>query len=161
MKQVLSLALKCALVAGFCAVLYFTSLPFLMVGGSDSTSFLIAPPLAVQVTCVAVLAAALFWPARRRLRTVLLLPALAAIVVGGHRLVVDNLHGEVRDIYLATTVQALALDPAIEGGVSMAFTAAGFRIGQAGAGPQLWVFSPPWIGLDPRALAVLAGQPAS
>jgi hypothetical protein len=151
-----AIAVKGTAITLLVLILWTTNDLFLMVGGSDSTSFLIAPTVPVQIVCLAVFAAAVLVPASGPLRLVLVMTALGAALLGGHRLVIDNLHNEIRDVYLAVAVQSLALDPAHEGGLSMTPSGAGMRIGQAGTGRALWCFSPGPIGLDPASLSNLA-----
>jgi glycyl-tRNA synthetase alpha subunit len=81
--------------------------------------------------------------------------ALCAALLGSHRLVIDNVHDEIRDVYLAAPVQSLALDPAHEGGLSIDASWLDFRIGQTGSGWTLWCFSPGDLGLDPAGLDIL------
>ena len=147
-----SVAVKCLLIALLAFVLRVTNDAFLMVRGSESTSFLVSPVVAVQVGCLVVFAAALFVPANRRLRVALTAMAFCAALLGSHRLVVDNLHNQIRDVYLAVPVQSLTIDPAHEGGLSLETSGIGFRIGQAGRGRTLWCFSPGLLGLDPAGL---------
>jgi hypothetical protein len=139
-------------IAAFALLLGFSDDAFLMIGGSESTSFLVAPHLGVQLVCLAVFAIALLAPARGLLLGLRVALALLALVLGGHRLVVDHVREELRDVYLAVPVSRLKLDPALEGGLRTAFSDGGVTIGQVGAGPSIWVFSPAWIGLDRRML---------
>ena len=125
---------------------------FLMVGGSESTSFLVAPPRIVQWASLAVFTTALLCPARGTWRTLRGALALAALLLGGHRLVVDHLREEIRDVYLAVPVNRLKLDPTIERGFRTAFTAGGVIIGQIGAAPSMWLFSPRFVGLRRQSL---------
>jgi hypothetical protein len=150
--KVVLIAGKCLLIALLAILLRDTNDLFWMVSGSDSTSFLVSPPAAVQVACLIVFAAALLIPASRRLRVGLAAIALCAALLGSHRLVVDNVHDEIRDVYLAAPVQSLALDPAHEGGLSVEASWLGFRIGQTGTGRTLWCFSPGGLGLDPAGV---------
>jgi hypothetical protein len=153
--RVLRIAGKCVLIALFAILLRDTNDLFWMVSGSDSTSFLVAPPIAVQGACLIVFAAALLLPASRRLRAGFMALALCAALIGSHRLVVDNVHDELRDVYLAVPWQSLPLDPAHEGGLSIESSWFGFRIGQAGKNRTLWCFSPGGLGLDPAGLELL------
>jgi hypothetical protein len=153
--KVVSIAGKCVLIALLAILVRDTNDLFWMVSGSDSTSFLVSPPATVQVACLIVFAAALLIPASRRLRIGLVAIALGAALLGSHRLVVDNVHDEIRDVYLAAPVQSLALDPAHEGGLSVEASWLGFRIGQTGTGRTLWCFSPDIVGLDASELKAL------
>jgi hypothetical protein len=83
---------------------------------------------------------------------VLTVLALCVTLLGSHRLVVDNLHNEIRDVYLGIPVQALALDPGYEGGLAIDGAAGGLRIGEAGRNRTIWLLSPDGLGLDPAAL---------
>src|SRR5580658_3355820 len=147
--KVARIAGKCLLITLLAILMRDTNDLFWMVSGSDSTSFLVSPQAAVQIACLIVFAAALLIPASRRSRIGLVAIALGAALLGSHRLVVDNVHDEIRDVYLAAPVQSLALDPAHEGGLSVEASWAGFRIGQTGTGRTLWCFSPGIAGLDP------------
>ena len=126
-----------------------------MVGGSEFTSFLIAPTALVQAICLTVFAGALLVPATRQLRAGLTALALGVALLGGHRLVVDNLHNEIRDVYFGMRVQTLPLDPAHEGGVKTTRSVGGLRIGEAGCHRTIWLFSPDGFGLDPEGLTAL------
>ncbi len=139
-------------IAAFALLLRLSDDAFLMVGGSESTSFLVAPPAAVQWTALAVFAIALLAPAHGAWRVLRVAFAFLALALGGHRLVVDHVREELRDVYLAVPVGHLKLDPAIEGGLRVIPSAAGVTVGQAGASQALWSFSPAWVGLDRRAL---------
>jgi len=145
---------KCLLVAGLILVLRLTSDPFLMVMGSESTSVLISPAVTVQVVCVIVVAAALFVPARPVVRGILGAVALCAALLGGHRLVIDNLNHGVRDVWLAIPVQSMPLDPMDEAGLKVTWSRMGFRIQAAGSG--FWCLSPPLIGLNRTAVQAAA-----
>jgi hypothetical protein len=148
LKRTALVAVKCVLIAVFAGPLYETDDLFMMVQGSDSTSFLVTPTVTVQIVCLVIFAAALLLPASHRLRAGLLAVALLAALLGSHRLVIDNLHGEIRDVYLAVAWQSLALDPSHEGGLALNASSAGFSIGQAGTRRTLWCFSPGVLGLD-------------
>jgi hypothetical protein len=150
--EVIFITGKCLLIALLAILLRDTNDLFWMVSGSDSTSFLVSPQVAVQVACLIIFAAALLIPASRRWRIRLLALALGAALVGSHRLVIDNVHDEIRDVYLAAPVQSLALDPAHEGSLSVEASWLGFRIGQTGTGRTLWCFSPAGLGLDPAGV---------
>jgi hypothetical protein len=147
------IAAKSFLVIGLALLLYLTNQLFLMVAGSDSTSFLISPARSIQLVCLILFAIMLLVPARPIERTLLAIAALCAALVASHRLVIDNLRHEIRDVYLGVPVQSLALDPADEGGLVLRPTPAGFRIGWIGNHPTLWCFSPAVIGLDQTELS--------
>jgi hypothetical protein len=146
-------AAKVLIVGLLALVLFFTNDLFIMVQGSESTSFLITPTGTVQIASIAIVAIALLVPARRGLRIVGILVAIVAAMLGGHRLVFDNLNHQIRDVYLAVPMQSVSLDPAREGGLVVTASAAGFRIGPAGANDSLWCLSPLVIGLDRTALS--------
>lgn len=156
--RMLRIAGKCVLIVLFAILLRDTNDLFWMVSGSDSTSFLVAPPITVQVACLIIFAAALLPPASRRLRAAFLALGLCAALIGSHRLVVDNVHDEIRDVYLAVPWQSLPIDPSHEGGLSIESSWLGFRIGQAGKDRTLWCFSPSGLGLDPAGLELLLRQ---
>ena len=139
---------KCSLVAVLAVILYLTNDPFFMVGGSDSTSLMIGPPVSMQFASIVVVAAALMSPATPVHRARLAVLAICVAALGGHRLVIDDRNHQIRDVYLAIPVQTLAIDPAREGGFEIARTGFGFQIGQAGAIDRLWCVSPPVLGLD-------------
>jgi hypothetical protein len=142
-----------ALVVAFVALLLrLTSDPFTMVQGSDFTSFVISPALTVQIACLAVLAGALVIRTSPAFSVARWAVALCAVLIASHRLVIDNLNHQIRDVYVAAPIQSLDLDPAREGGLAALPTIGGFRIGPAGANAALWCFSPPLIGLDRTAL---------
>ena len=125
-----------------------------MVQGSDFTSFVIAPALAVQsrLSCGSRRCAGV--PTGPALSVARWAVALCAVLVASHRLVIDNLHHEIRDVYVAMPrCRRSDLDPAREGGLAVRWTMGGFRIGPAGADAALWCFSPPLIGLDRTVLS--------
>ncbi len=157
MKRLWLVAAKCVLIALVGFVFLETNDPFLMVGGSESTSFVVAPTPVVQAACVIGFAGALLVPATGLLRAALALLALVVLLIGSHRLVVDNLHNEIRDVYLGIPVQTLSLDPLQEGGLTVARSPGGLRIGQSGRPRTIWLFSPDGLGLDPTALSRLTG----
>jgi hypothetical protein len=142
-----------ALIAGIFA---FTDNLFLTVGGSDSTSFLITPSLTIQLIAFLVCAAALMVPAQNARLVIQLAIAIVAALLGGHRLIVDNLHHQIRDVYLAVPVQVLHLDPANEAGLSVRPVFCGAVIGPADTTRSLRVVSPAVIGLDRTRLAALS-----
>jgi hypothetical protein len=146
-------AAKAVVVAVVALLLYATGDTFTMVQGSDFTSFVIAPALAVQIGCLVVVGVALAVPTGPALSIARWAVALGAVLVASHRLVIDNLHHEIRDVYVAAAIQTLSLDPAREGGLAVRWTMGGFRIGPAGADAALWCFSPPLIGLDRTVLS--------
>lgn len=146
-------AAKTVVVVLVALLLYLTSDPFTMVQGSDFTSFVIAPALTVQIVFLAVLAVALAIPTRPALSLARWAVALCAVLMASHRLVIDNLSHQIRDVYVAVPIQSLDLDPAREGGLATLPTIGGFRIGPAGADASLWCFSPPLIGLDQAVLS--------
>src|SRR5579872_6255913 len=148
-----------ALIALFALLLHETEGPFLMVAGSDVTSHLVSPTITVQIVCLVIFSITLLVPAASFVRAGLLGVALGAALLGSHRLVIDNIHDEIRDVYLAIPLQSLTLDPTNEGGLSLAVSAIGLRIGQTGAGRTLWCFSPGRFGLDPAELANLSPEP--
>lgn len=145
---------KCLLVALLGFVFFETNDLFFMVGGSEFTSFLITPSAIVQAICLIMFAVALLIPATRPLRSALVAIALCVALLGSHRLVVDNLHNEIRDVYMGATVQMLPLDPAHEGGLAIKRSAVGLWIG-AGRDQTIWLFSPAGLGLDPAGLKKL------
>lgn len=127
-----------------------------MLPGSDAASLVIAPPVAIQILGVALVALCLFLQARPATRGVLLGVAIVSALLAGHRLVIDHLHNELRDVYLAATIQRLALDPALEGGLDVHPVVAGFTIEQSGGPQSMRVISPPLIGLDRAVLHQVA-----
>ena len=133
-------------------IFYLTNEPVWMILGSDSTSLVLGPPASMQFASVIVVAASLLAPATPVHRARLVVVAICVALLGGHRLVIDNLTHQIRDVYLAVPVQTLALDPAREGGLEIVETGFGFRIGQVGAAERLWCVSPPVVGLDSSAL---------
>ena len=161
MKRIGPLATKSIVVLLLGILLYKSNDPFLMVRGSDSTSFLLSPDAAIQILCVVGFAAALFVPTGPRIRVGRVILMLAGALIGSHRLVIDNVGNEVRDVYLATTLRALPLDPGHEGGLSIQRTMGGISIEQKGMGKSLWVFSPLVIGLDSAAVAKLSNAEAN
>ena len=128
---------------------------FLMVSGSDATSFVLGPPFLAQAAEVAAFGLCLLLPARAAIRAGLVVLAVATGLLAGHRLVIDGLHGEIRDVYLLAAVQALPLDLASEGGLSSQADAIGFRIRQVDARRWMRVVSPPVVGLDRDRLAAI------
>ena len=111
-------AAKAVVVVLVALLLYVTSDPFTMVQGSEFTSFVIAPTLTVQIVFLAVFAVALAIPTRRALSVARWAVALCAVLVASHRLVIDNLHHQIRDVYVAVPMQSLDLDAAHEGGLA-------------------------------------------
>jgi hypothetical protein len=152
-----SIVVKGLVLAVFGVILYETNDEFLMVGGSNSTSFLLAPSIKLQVFAFAVCTGFLLAPVNLRIRVVLSTFAIGGVVLCSHRLVIDNLHNEIRDVYMAVTMQTLAIDAAKEGGFFTESALVGFRIGQTGSSRTLWVFSPRGIGLDRSALQGVTG----
>ncbi len=158
-KSVALFAAKCLVIVLFAILLHATDDPLLMVG-TDPVSHLISPSITVQIVCFVVFSATLLVPAALLTRAGLLGVALGAALLGSHRLVVDDFRYEIRDVYLAISVQSLPLDPSNEEGLSLAVSAVGFRIGQKGTGRTLWCFSPGRLGLDPAELASLPPDPS-
>jgi hypothetical protein len=155
MKRAALLVVKLLFLALLMGVFFWSNDPFLMVGGSESTSFLVMPSMPVQVGAFLVCAAALLIPARNGRRIALFAVAIVAALVGGHRLLVDNLHNRISDIYLAVPVQILPLDPANEARLSVQRVFGGITIGPAGSNKPLRIISPPVIGLDKNQLTAL------
>jgi len=146
-------AAKALVVALVALLLHLTSDPFTMVQGSDFTSFVIGPTLAVQIAYVAVLVVALVIRTGSAFSVARWAVAICAVLLASHRLVIDNLHHQIRDVYVAVPIQSLDLDPAHEGGLAILPTIGGFWIGPAGGDAALWCFSPPFIGLDRTTLS--------
>lgn len=147
----------CAIAALAFVIFNLSDSPFLMIGGSDATSFLVGPTLAVQVICVVSCAILILAPGSMRARLICMAIAMTLTLVGTHRLVIDNNRGEVRDIYLLMPLQTLRLVPSADYGASAIVDAAGFRVGQSGNSAWIWCLSPPLIGLDRKALLAAAG----
>lgn len=125
---------------------------FFLVSGSESTSFMAAPSVVVQGASLFVFAITLVLFRFRLSFAPLALLAIGAALMGGHRLLVDNLHHRIMDIYCGVPVNTVPLDPADEAGLAITKTDLGLTIGLAGGARTLWVFSPPVIGLDPDAV---------
>jgi hypothetical protein len=128
---------------------------FFMVGGSQDTSFLVAPQQPVQIFLFIVCAVLVLVPATRSRRIVFFIIALLAALTGGHRLLIDNLHHEIKDVYLAIPFQAVSLDPASEAGLVIQPVFGGIKIGPRDTNRSLTIISPPFIGLDRHQLAAL------
>ena len=155
MKRPLLLVTKLLLLAVLARVLSWSNEPFLMVGGSDSTSLLVTPSMAVQIGAFLVCAVSLLVPAKNGKRIILFSVAIVAALLGGHRLLIDNLHNRICDIYLAVPVQVLPLDPANEAGLSVQRVFGGIVIEPTGGNKSIRIISPPMIGLDKNQLASL------
>jgi hypothetical protein len=153
------LTLKCALIVLLAFVFMETNDPFLMVGGSESTSFLVAPTVPVQIVFLAAFGFVLLIP-KMRFSSILSPPlALCMALLGSHRLVIDDLRGEVRDTYLGVTFQKLKIDPNNEGGLVITRSPWCVGIGEAGGKTALRLMSPVWLGLDRAALSSLPHTP--
>ena len=135
------------MLAALASVLWATNDSFILIGSSGYLSALLVPPIPVQVGGFLLMTIALLAPVRPPLRAVLCVLAACAVLLAGHRVLVDVFGAEVRDIYLGVTVQSLRFDPdaaPLEAGHSLA----GIRIGLQGAAEHIWAFSPGWVGLD-------------
>src|SRR5205807_204695 len=93
-------AAKAIVVALVALLLHLTSDPFTMVQGSNFTSFVIGPVLTVQIACLAVLAVALVIRTRPAFSVARWAVALCAVLMASHRLVIDNLDHQIRDVYV-------------------------------------------------------------
>lgn len=155
MRRLLSLILKLLLLGLLAGVLYLSNNLFLMVGGSEFTSFMAAPRVPVQLVAFLICTVALLVPSRKSTRVGLYGVAILAALIGSHRLLVDNLHDRISDVYLAIPVQVLPIDPADEAGLSMRRVFGGIEIGPKKNDHMMRVISPAVIGLDERQLAVL------
>ena len=114
----MAIAAKAIVVVLIALLLHVTSDPFTMVQGSDFTSFVIAPALTVQIVFLMVFAIALAIPTRPAFSVARWAVALCAVLVASHRLVIDNLDHQIRDVYVAVPIQSLDLDAAHEGGLA-------------------------------------------
>ena len=119
------IAAKAIVVALIALLLHLTSDPFTMVQGSDFTSFVIGPALTAQIACLMVFAIALVIRTRPAFSVARWTVALCAVLVASHRLVIDNLDHQIRDVYVAVPIQSLDLDPAREGGLAIQPTIGG------------------------------------
>ena len=129
------------------AIFFITGQPLFMIG-SDTASELIAPRLYVQILALAICAVALWLPVRASLRSALIVLAALAVLLGGHRLLIDNLHHRLADVYLGVPVQVLALDPESETGLAAHRVTLGFWIGPKDSSRHLFILSPTGIGLN-------------
>ena len=125
-----------------------------MVGGSEVSSFLVTPAIWVQVVCFAVCALSLLLPARKTWR-ILRYPVFGlAAILGGHRLVVNDLHHRLEDVYLQVRLQRLELNPRSERGLVARPVRWGFLIGPTDDDKRfLRIVSPPVVGLNAQRLA--------
>ena len=96
-------------------VVYLSNDVFLLVSGSDATSFVLGPPFLVQAAEVAAFGLCLLLPARAAIRAGLVVLAVATWLLAGQRLVIDGLHGEIRDVYFACRRSGLAFGPGVRG----------------------------------------------
>jgi hypothetical protein len=138
---------KAALLTLIAAVFFVTNQPLFMIG-SDTASELISPRLSIQVVALALIALALWLRVPLPARTVLFAVAFLAVLLGGHRLVIDNMHHRLKDVYLGISVQKLTLDPSSEAGLAARWVPLGFFIGPRDSPNTLFIFSPIAIGLD-------------
>jgi hypothetical protein len=155
MNRIALLVVKLLLLALLAVVLAWTNDLFFIVGSSASVSHMAAPGMPVQIGAFLVCATALLAPARGGRHMALFGVAVAAALLGGHRLLVDNLHDRISDVYLAVPVQVLSFDQEHEAGLSMQRVFGGIVIGPAGGNKSLRIISPPMIGLDKNQLAAL------
>ncbi len=156
MKYLLRYAIKATILLVVTTIFVLTDNVFWMVGGSDVTSSLITPRWPIQVISLLICSAALLIPAKKITRITYLIIATAAILLGSHRLLVDNLHHRISDVYLAIPVQVLYLNPDSEFGLNIHPVFGGVLITPAGENRSLRIVSPYLIGLDPHELAPLA-----
>lgn len=154
MTRTLTLGARILVVGLLSLVIWVTNDSFMLVGSSESLSKMLLPSIAVQAGCVAFATFAVVMPGQVVLRVGWGVLAAAALLLAGHRLVVDVFKAEVHDVYLGVAVQTFRFD-ADAAPLDWQTSVAGLDVSQAGRAGHLWVFSPPWIGLDRGATTTL------